>query len=93
MTVLPGSAADLSSLTRKLSWAAAALLLLSLTVLVGFQASRGGTTLSADDLGRRYEELLHKARLQEGPRKALLKRLKERTPPEKREGEARGERK
>ncbi len=63
---------DLGVLTRRLSWAAAAVLLLSLTVLAGFQASRGGTVLRADDLVRRYEDLLQKARLQEGPRRALL---------------------
>ncbi len=81
---------DLSSLTRKLSWAAAALLFLSLSVLAGFQASRGGTVLRADDLVRRYEDLLQKARLQEGARKARFQERRKETLPleggEKKEG-------
>ncbi len=78
---------DLWALTRKLSWAAAAVLLLSLTVLAGFQASRGGTVLRADDLVRRYEDLLRKARLQEGPRRARLEeKLRKSSSGEERKG-------
>jgi len=65
------------ALATRLSWAAAALLLLSLTVLAGFRLSRETGTLRADDLGRRYEELLRKARSREGARKALVERLRE----------------
>ncbi len=74
MAVRSGQAppADLAAWSRRLSWAAAALLLLSLSILAGFRAYRGGNSIQADDLGRRYELLLQRARAREGKMKERL---------------------